>query len=50
MFGRHFLHPESMDTVCTGDNGPASQEDNIKADIKETGWDDMGWIFLAQCK
>jgi hypothetical protein len=22
--------------------------DNIKIDLREIGWDDMGWIFLAQ--
>lgn len=50
MFGRHFLYPEPKDAVCNGKNGPASQGDNIKVDIKETGLDDMGWVFLAQNK
>jgi hypothetical protein len=22
--------------------------DNIKMDLREIGWDDMNWIFLAQ--
>jgi hypothetical protein len=38
------------DKILSGEIGPTLREDNIKALIKETGWDDKGWIFLVWYK
>jgi hypothetical protein len=29
---------------------PRRREDNIKTDLRETGWDRMDWVHLAQVR